>query len=360
MSEHDDDTDKQHEPTPKKLEESRKKGDIPRSADLTTAAGYGGFLIAALVFGAAAVELSGAGLAAMIAQADPLARDIFSGGGAAALRPFAAEQARASAAWFAVPAVLALLAVIAQRGLVFAPSKLVPKLSRISPIETAKQKFGRNGFFEFFKSFAKLSIYSVILGFYLLAQLPRILGTLHLDPGPVAAEMARLTVGLLLLVLVVAAILGAVDWIWQSAEHVRKNRMSRKELMDELKQSEGDPAMKQQRRQKAVDIATNRMLTDVPTADVVIVNPTHYAVALKWNRLSGRAPICVAKGVDEVARRIREVAIEHAVPIHSDPPTARALHAGVEIGGEIRPESYRAVAAAIRFAERIRQKARGA
>ena len=302
--------------------------------------------------------MSGAGLAAMVAQADLLSRQIFAGSGAATLGPFVAEQSLAALVWFAVPAVLALLAVIAQRGLVFAPSKLAPKLSRISPIETAKQKFGRNGLFEFLKSFAKLSIYSVILGVYLLVQLPRILGTLHLEPGLVAAEMVRLTVGLLLLVLIVSTFLGTIDWVWQSAEHVRKNRMSRKELMDELKQSEGDPAMKQQRRQKAMDIATNRMLADVPTADVIIVNPTHYAVALKWDRLSGRAPVCVAKGVNEIARRIREIAIEESVPIHSDPPTARALHAGVEIGSEITPENYRAVAAAIRFAERIRQKAR--
>ena len=102
----------------------------------------------------------------------------------------------------------------------------------------------------------------------------------------------------------------------------------------------------------------NKMLADVPTADVVIVNPTHFAVALKWDRSAGSAPVCVAKGVDEIAARIRELASEHAVPLHSDPATARALHASVEIGSEIAPDHYRAVAAAIRFAENIRQKAK--
>lgn len=103
----------------------------------------------------------------------------------------------------------------------------------------------------------------------------------------------------------------------------------------------------------------NQMLADVPEADVVVVNPTHYAVALKWSRLPGEAPVCVAKGVDEIAARIREKAQEAAIPIHRDPPTARALHAIVEIGQEIPEEQYRAVAAAIRFADAMRQRAKG-
>ena len=131
--------------------------------------------------------------------------------------------------------------------------------------------------------------------------------------------------------------------------------MSRKELTDETKNSEGDPHMKQQRRQKGVSIAMNQMLADVPEADVIIVNPTHYAVALKWDRLSPGAPVCVAKGVDLVAARIRERATEAGVPIHSDPPTARALHATLEIGQQVPHDHYKAVAAAIRFADRIRK-----
>jgi flagellar biosynthetic protein FlhB len=112
-----------------------------------------------------------------------------------------------------------------------------------------------------------------------------------------------------------------------------------------------------QRRQRGHDIATNRMIADVATADVVIVNPTHYAVALKWSRATGGAPICVAKGVDDVAARMRAAAAKAGVPLHSDPPTARAVFATVDIGQQILPEHYRAVAAAIRFAERMRKRA---
>ncbi len=259
----------------------------------------------------------------------------------------------------AIPALLAILALIAQRGLIVAPDKLAPTLSRISIVKGFGNKFGRNGLFEFAKSTVKLILYSIVLALVLTDQFPRIMGTVLMSPGPVTTELLQLCMRLLAIVLLVAIVLGAVDYLWQRAEHLRKHKMSRKEVMDEHKQSEGDPTMKQHRRQMGYSLAMNRMLADVPEADVIIVNPTHYAVALKWEKGKGRAPVCVAKGVDEIAARIREIATLAAIPIHSDPPTARALHATVEIGDQIRPDHYRAVAAAIRFAESMRQRARG-
>ena len=170
--------------------------------------------------------------------------------------------------------------------------------------------------------------------------------------------LAELCIAFLLVVVLVSAAIGGIDAVWQHQEHIRKNRMSRKDIMDENKNSEGDPHLKQERRSRAQAIAAQQMMADVPKADVVIVNPTHYAVALQWARSEGTAPICVAKGVDEIAMRIRETAAEAAVPIHSDPPTARALHATTDIGVEIAPEHYQAVAAAIRFADNLRDRAR--
>jgi len=188
--------------------------------------------------------------------------------------------------------------------------------------------------------------------------MPNMLAAMALTPGQVTVTLLQLCISLLGIVLVIAISLGVLDFTWQRAEHMRKNRMSRKELTDETKNAEGDPHMKQQRRQKGVAIAMNQMLSDVPEADVIIVNPTHYAVALKWDRLNPGAPVCVAKGVDLVAARIREIANDAGVPIHSDPPTARALHATVDVGQEISRDHYKAVAAAIRFADRIRRAAR--
>lgn len=358
MSGGDEDSDKQFEPTQKKLEDARKKGEIAKSADLTTAAAYGGFLLVSMTLGPAALIGLSTSLTVLLGQSHDLSVEMFAGAGAAFHAGILKEVFWGMAPWFAFPAIMAILALIAQRAILFTPSKIAPKLNRISPLSGIKNKFGRQGLFEFLKSATKLIIYSVILGFFLAAQMDRILGSVRLPPGLILAELGRMVVALTAIVLLVALVLGGIDYLWQSAEHIRKNRMSRKEMMDEHKQAEGDPVMKQQRRQRAQELALNKMLSDVPTADVVIVNPTHYAVALKWDRTAAVAPVCVAKGVDEIAARIRELAYENAVPVHSDPPTARALHAGVDIGEEIAPEHYQAVAAAIRFAESIRQKAR--
>ena len=359
MSGEDDEGEKQFEPSQKKLDDARKKGEIAKSADLTTAAAYGGFLLVSMTIGPAALIGLSTAMSVLLGQSHDLAVEMFAGAGPAFHAGILREVFRGTAPWFVFPAVLAVLAVIAQRAVLFTPSKIAPKLNRISPLSGIKNKFGRQGLFEFFKSMTKLIIYSVIMGFFLVGQMDRILGSIRLPPALVLAELGRMVVALAAIVLLVALVLGGIDYLWQRAEHIRKNRMSHKEMMEEHKQSEGDPIMKQQRRQRGQEIAMNKMLADVPTADVVIVNPTHFAVALKWDRSAAAAPVCVAKGVDEIAARIRELAHENAVPLHSDPPTARALHASVDIGQEITPDHYQAVAAAIRFAETIRQKARG-
>ena len=358
MSEGGEDDDKQFEPSQKKLDDARKKGEIAKSTDLITAAAYAGFILVAAAVGAKSLIGFGEVLMKLHSRADELARITFAGSQTPIMGHVISSAAGEIAAWFVGPMIVAFLCILAQRGLVFAPTKLAPKLSRISPISGAKNKFGRAGLFEFLKSTAKLLIYGTVLGIFLWSQMPRMIAAMYLDPALIVVELGRMVVALMMIVIVIAFALGIVDFLFQRAEHMRKHRMSRKEMMDETKQSEGDPMMKQQRRQRAYDIAMNQMLTEVPTADVIIVNPTHFAVALKWSRAPGSAPECVAKGVDDIAARIRTIAAESAVPIHSDPPTARALHATVEIGQQIPVEHYGAVAAAIRFAESIRQKAR--
>ncbi len=357
MAEEEDD-DKQYEPSQKKLDDAREKGEIPRSQDLTTAASYGGLLIAAVALGEPALIHAAETMMTFLDRPEALAAEVFSGGAAPVLGGLATGITLPMLPFFVIPGALAVGALLATRSLVFATEKLKPKTNKISPIAQAKNKFGRSGLFEFGKSFAKLAIYSVILGFFLYAKMPQIMTTMALTPAMATAILLRLSIAFLFIVLGVSLSIGGIDYLWQRAEHLRKHRMSHKEMRDEHKQSEGDPHMKQHRRQKAYDIAMNKMLSDVPQADVVVVNPTHYAVALKWDRMRGTAPKCVAKGVDEIAARIREIAAENGIALHSDPPTARALHASVEIGEEVRPEHYRAVAAAIRFAEALRKKAR--
>ena len=352
-----DQGDKQFEPTERRLSEARKRGEIPRSLDLVTAAGYGGILIAGLVAGAGALSAVGQSGAVMLGQADRMAPLFFASAGAPTLGLINAFLSPLLPL-FLLPMAAALLAVIAQRALIFAPEKLSPKLSRISPWASAKQKFGREGLFAFTKSTLKLVVTCVILGLYLPSRSAEILYSLQMTPAQSTVSMLVMLRDFLALALLSLFGFGAVDYLFQYFEHRRRHMMSRQEVIDEHKDSEGDPHVKAQRRRRAQEIALNQMLADVAKADVVVVNPTHYAVALKWKRNDRSAPICLAKGTDEIAARIRERAAEAGVPLHRDPPTARALHATVEVGAPIRPEHYRAVAAAIRFAEAMRKKAR--
>ncbi|KAJ57339.1 flagellar biosynthesis protein FlhB [Actibacterium mucosum KCTC 23349] len=356
MSDGQEDDDKQHEPTQKKLDDARRRGELARSQDLNVAASYGGLCLAAFGVGVGSLSAFGDTTAKLLDQADSLSAIALAPGGGTLLLGLLGTALVALLPWFLGPAFLAFLSILGQRSLVFSASKLKPKLSRISPISNAKNKFGRGGLFEFAKSAVKLAAYCIVLSVFLFGRMPAMLDTLHLSPGMGTAVMLRMAVDFLVVAAILALVIGAIDYVWQYFEHLRKNRMSTKELRDEVKQSEGDPYLKQQRRQKGMAIAANRMLADVASADVVIVNPTHFAVALKWDRDSESAPVCVAKGVDEIAARIRETAAEAGVPLHSDPPTARAIHATVEIGHQIHREHYKAVAAAIRFAESLRQK----
>ena len=358
MADRDDDSDKSHEPTHHKLEEARKKGEIARSADLNTAATYGGFLLAAVVAGHASLTRTGDALMVLLDRPGQLARLIFDGDAAAPVGGLLLAIGLGLAAWFVFPAALALLSVLAQRGFIVAPDKIRPRLSRIDPVQNARNKYGPSGLFEFAKSFAKLLLYSLLLGAFLVFRLSDMAGALHAEPHLVGALMAGMVVEFLSVALLIALAIGAVDYIWQHFDHLRRNRMSHRELRDEHKQHEGDPHMKQERRQRAQRIAADRMMAEVPKSDVVIVNPTHYAVALTWSRAPGSAPVCVARGQGHVALAIRELALASGVPVRHDAPTARALFATTGIGQEINPAHYRAVAAAIRFAQAMRQRAR--
>jgi len=359
MSGQDDDSDKTYDATPTRLLEARRKGEIAKSNDLLTAAAYAGFLVALMTNGSSVLREFGTTLMVLLDQAAALSPLFVAHGASPLMGQLMFDGGRALLPLFAFPAIAVVVTVFAQRAWVFAPTKLTPKRSRISPIANAKNKFGRSGLFEFAKSFVKLTIYSVVLVLFIYQRMPQMLGALQTSPHLVLALMAQLCIVFLCIVVVIAGVIGGIDAVWQHFEHLRKNMMSRKEITDETRNAEGDPYLKQERRQRAVAASQNQMMADVPGADVIIVNPTHFAVALKWSRLPGEAPVCVAKGVDEIAHAIRETAIEAAVPIHSDPPTARSIFATTDIGQQIETEHFQAVAAAIRFAQAMRERAKG-
>jgi flagellar biosynthetic protein FlhB len=351
----DQDEEKVHDPTPRRLEEARHKGEVGLSADFTAAAAMGGFVLACAGFGGGALHDAGSLGQRLIEQADPLARSM-STAARAPLGKLLSEVLLAFAPLFLLPTLAAVAALVVQRAVVFAPDRLVPRLDRLSPIAGASRRFGIEGLAEFVKSALKLGLVSAVLAWFLQARLDDILGSGALQPAGVSDWMVRLSMAFLSWVLLISLILGVADWLWQRHRNLMRLRMGRQELVEEHRQSEGDPHAKATRRQRGQELAMNRSLADVPKADVVIVNPTHFAVALAWDGQRGSAPICLAKGADALAARIRERAIEAGVPLRRDPPTARAIYATVEIGQEVRPEHYRAVAASIRFANAMRRK----
>lgn len=358
MSTDEDHADKSFDPTPEKLLKARRKGDISKSTDLMTAASYGGLFIALTFAGQMAFETSASALAVLLDQPVELADTLFQGSAKATSYVVAQSVLAPLLPVFIVPGLCVLLSIFAQRALVFAPQKIAFKASRLSLLANAKNKFGPAGLFEFAKSFSKLCIYSVCLSIFIRTRLDEIISVVQMEARTAISLMIELCLGFIVIAVCVSVVIGGVDALWQHFDHLRKNRMSRKELQDEQKDSDGDPHLKQERRRRAIIASQNHMMADVPTADVIIVNPTHYAIALKWSRLPGEAPVCIAKGVDELARAIRDAGIQAKVPIHSDAPTARAIFATTDIGDMIAPEHFFAVAAAIRFAEKMRKKAR--
>lgn len=353
MSGDQDKDQKQFEPTEQRLQRAREQGDIPRSTELNVAAMYAGAWLA-FGIGAAFAVKAWLSMAARIMGADgwPIG-GVFDM--AASLGHFASVAITLLAA---VPMIFILVALIAQRGLIFTPKKLAFDFGRINPVKNAGQKFGSSGLVTFAISVGK-SVLVCLGGVYLFRSLFGLLENAAFSGGTSwVAGLSFVLQRAFFLALAVSVVFAVVDIAWKRFDHLRKNRMTRQEVQDEHKDSEGDPHMKAARRQRAIDLAMSQMLQDVETADVIIVNPTHYAVALKWHRGSGRAPVCVAKGVDEVAARIRARGSDHGVPIWSDPPSARAIHATVKLGEEIRQDHFAPVAAAIRFAEKMRAKAR--
>lgn len=343
--------DKQYEATEQKLRKAREQGDIPRSTEINVAMMYlGAWLGLGLGAGYAVRQWLPMAARAMGAEGWPPGGTFALAG---VLWRFAGMAVIALAT---VPMVAILLGLIAQRALIFSPKKLAFDFKRINPVKNAGQKFGKSGLVTFSISLGKAA-FVCFGGWYLFGLLWDELAASAFGGAWVPA-LGKLLAQVLMMALGISIGFAVLDSLWKRHEHRQKNRMSRKEMEDEYKEVEGDPHMKAARRQRAIDLASQQMLADVAKADVVVVNPTHYAVALEWQRGSGRAPVCVAKGTDEIAARIREQARAHQVPIWSDPPCARAIHAIVKIGEEIPREQFAAVAAAIRFAEKMRERMR--
>lgn len=353
-----DDSEKSFEPSQKRLDEARKKGDVPRSMDLATAAVYGAAALAMTLSGHAVIDSLGSAAITLIEQSDRLSEAMIRSSRAPTMG-MVISFAAPILILLAMPMGAAVAVIAAQRGFIIAPDRIAPNWSRISPFKALGQKFGREGLFSFAKSLLKLVVVCVLVAGLVPQYADQVLLSPQFTAGQTGLLMMQIILHFLFLAFLASFVFGVLDYGWQWLQHRRRNMMTRQEMVEEHKESEGDPHAKGQRRQKGREIALTQMLQDVAKTDVILVNPTHYAVALKWRRGDRTAPICLAKGVDDIAARIREKASEAGVPIHRDPITARAIYATVEVGHPIRQEHYKSVAAAIRFAEAMRKRAKG-
>jgi flagellar biosynthesis protein FlhB len=345
------------EPTARKLEEARRRGEVPQSRDVATFGLYVGLVLALAGFAGEMALDFGAALLPFLEQPDGLLAHETPGALAGATAGAGLDVLAASAPILLLPALGVVLAVIAQQAFVIAGERVQPKWSRLSPIANARQRFGPKGLVEFAKTLLKLLAVTVVLGVVIWSGLEEVLALSGTDARALGPNLLDMAEQILLPLLAVSGLIAAADFAWQRYDHLKRQRMTHQELKEEQKHTEVDVHVKQARRERAVAIATNRMLRDVPSADVVITNPTHYAVALKWDRTRpGSAPHCVAKGADEIAQRIIEIAREHGIAAFEDRPLARSLYDLVAIGEEIRVEHYRAVAAALHYAARQRAK----
>jgi flagellar biosynthesis protein FlhB len=340
------------QPTPKRLEQARGQGQVPRSPELTTAAVV---LIAGVGLhftgGHIAGELNGimrSGLALTREQA------LDASGLIPSFTSCAAQALEAIAPILGLTLVAALLAPLTLGGWNLSLEALVPDFTRLSPVSGLQRIFSLRSGVELAKAFAKFLLVALIAVLFLRGKYAELMG-LGAEPLHTAIAHAATLGGDALLAFSVALVLiAAVDVPWQLWNYKQRLLMSRQEIREELRQNEGSPEMKGRVRRVQQEVAKRRMMQEVPKADVVVTNPTHFAVALRYDEQRMRAPIVVAKGADEVATRIREVAIESRVPIFEAPPLARALHRAVAIGGEIPVSLYVAVAQVLTYVYQLR------
>ena len=346
---------KTEEPTQKKLEDAHKKGDVAKSQEVTSWFLMVAATLVVMIFAKDIAVSLGAALQTFLSQAHELPAD---GSG---LRALTGMLGAAVLAALAVPLLLLFLSGIAgnlvQHGLLLSAEPIKPKLSKISPLAGFKRLFSAASLMNFAKGLAKLVIVSAVMTAIVWPNKDNLDALITMDPLALLVFTQSMAGKVLIGVVAILSIVAALDYSFQRHTWWKKQRMTVKELRDEYKQLEGDPQVRAKLRQVRIERGKKRMMANVPNATVVVTNPTHYAVALQYEP-GMDAPVCVAKGMDAVALKIREVAEEHDVPLVENPPLARALHASVHIDDQIPEEHYKAVAEVIGFVMRLNQRKR--
>jgi flagellar biosynthetic protein FlhB len=352
-----DDTEKSEDPTRKRLDEALERGDVVKSQEVNT-----WFILAGAALIASSFSNSiGSGLQgilrALIANSFTLSVD-----GGSLLALLSSLEHRLLAV-FAVPLVLIVVAAIAgnlvQHRLVFTAESLKPTFSKISPMSGFKRVFGKQAIANLIKGLVKMVLLGAVLSAILWPERRKLEAMVQLDPVGIIGMIRGLSVQLLGATAALLAVIAAADYFFQYRQWFERQKMSLREMKEEFKQSEGDPHVKGRLRALRHARMKKRMMAAVPKASVVITNPTHFAVALQYDK-GMAAPVCVAKGADAIALKIREVAGKNEVPIVENPPLARALYATVEVDDEIPTEHYQAVAQVIGYVMKLKRGFSGA
>lgn len=348
MAEAPDKESKTEEATEKKLRDAIEKGNTPVSREASIFASVAGMIVIAALFLNEGFTRLAFSLERLID--DPGGWSLNDGADATVLfYGIAWEAGRSALPIIAILMAAGFAASLLQNAPSIAVERIRPDLSRLSLSKGWQRMFGSRGQTEFLKSVFKFGAISIVLAILLTSEQARVVNAMFIDPTDLPELILTIAMRLLAAVSVATIVLVAADLVWARFHWRRDLRMTRQEVKDEIKQVEGDPLVKSRLRSLARDRSRRRMIAAVPRATLVIVNPTHYAVALHYIREEGGAPLVLAKGRDLVALKIREVAEANQIPVVEDKPLARSLYEKVEVDTMIPPEFYRAVAAMIHF-----------
>ncbi|MGD9922388.1 MAG: flagellar biosynthesis protein FlhB [Pseudorhodoplanes sp.] len=352
MAEQSEENEKSEDPTQKRLDEALDRGDVAKSQEVSTWFVLAGGTLVLMAFAGSMGTSLRASLAGLLANAHLISAD------GAGLTRLSGRLGGEVIAAIAIPILLIALFAVAgnmiQHRLVWSAESLKPKLSKISPAAGLKRLFSKVALVNFAKGIAKLALLGTVMTMLLWPERDRLEALVTLDIAAILPFTSVFALKMLGFVVVIMAFIAAADFFFQYRQWYERQKMSQREIREEFKQTEGDPMIKARIRRLRETRMRKRMMAAVPEASVVIMNPTHYAVALKYER-GDNAPLCVAKGIDSIALKIREVAQAHAVPVVENAPLARALHATVEVDQEIPVEHYRAVAEVIGYVMGMRR-----
>lgn len=345
--------DKTEAPTGRRLSDARNEGRIAKSQDLAAAIDLFGAFVLLLMFGAGVGKV----MATIVRQGLESKGALRVDDVMDLVRLVGLQTAVAVAPMLAFLCVIAAAGHISQFGLVLSTSVLTPNFSRLNPAAGLGRLFSKRGLAKTVVNSGKLAVVSAVGVLYLRASVYKLTALPMFTAAAAWAIIGKLALQLAAWLFTIMVIMGLIDFLYQKWQHHQDLRMTKEEVKDERRSMEGDPQIKGRRLRMARQIAMQRINSAVPKADVVVTNPTHFSVAIRYDQRTMSAPKVVAKGADEMAMRIREVARHHRVPVIERPPLARALYASVPVGGEIRPEFYEAVAELLAFVYRLDRRA---